>query len=292
MRRLLEIFKQQINTPTTTTALIAVASLSFAIILYLGQTHIAPGIDNIATKPVTDTLLTKRIGDTFATEPDAKAITTKPVGNVNPAKFVVDAMLANSVDEATVIKPAGDAAANEARSDLVPTAPIGDGLASDPVSYDSATKPADGSIATKPVGDATAPINEPIGTKRAGGSIVNKPIGDAIATKLGSDTVAIKKAAPIYDSINEWQDWQYCLAPSSAEHKIYLSGPIPMIGILGRADAPFHEILNKAGISHDEVQCPKAPNKRTLLFRQRYAIRLNEEIGNTIFIVNWEPDID
>ena len=90
----------------------------------------------------------------------------------------------------------------------------------------------------------------------------------------------------------EWQDWQYCLAPSLAEHKIYLSAPIPVSGIAASADAAFHEMLNKAGISHDEVQCPKAPNKRTLLFRQRYAIRLNEEIGNATINLNWEPHVD
>jgi hypothetical protein len=92
---------------------------------------------------------------------------------------------------------------------------------------------------------------------------------------------------------SEWQDWQYCLAPSHAEHKIYLSEPIPMSSFVGGiAGAVFHQMLNKAGIPHDEVQCPKAPNKRTLLFRQRYAIRLNKEIGNATITLNWKPDVD
>jgi hypothetical protein len=285
MRRLFGIFKQQINTPTITAAPIVVASLSVGIIFQLGQARVAARIDNIATKPAPysgdtfATIATHPLANVSTTERAANAITTKPAGNAASAAKIVDA------------------AANEVATDLMPNKPIDDGLATKPVSDHSATKRDDSSIASEPSGGAMAirPRGEPIGIKPAGGSITSEPIGDAIAAKLGSDAVAIKKPATISRQttlVNEWQDWQYCLAPSYAEHKIYLSRPVPMIGILGRADAPFHEMLSKAGITHDEVQCPKAPNKRTLLFRQRYAIRLNEEIGNTIVILNWEPEID
>ncbi len=272
MRRFCEIFKQQINARTTTAAFIAVASVSVGIVLHLGQARIAPRGDNINTEPMIDSIVTKRVGDAFATiatkplgyvfatEPVGDAITTKPVGIASATKIVSDAVLAKPVGEAIAIKSVDDAIAD---------------------------KPGSDGIVTKPASNANA-------TKPAGGSIATKPVDDAIANKPGSDAIATKKAVPIPQTtqVNEWQDWQYCLAPSLAEHKVYLSPPIPMIGILGRADAAFHEMLNTAGIPHDEVQCPKAPNKRTLLFRQRHAIRLNEEVGNATVTLNWKPDVD
>ena len=140
----------------------------------------------------------------------------------------------------------------------------------------------------------TKPINDAIATKPINDAIATKPINDAIVTKPTNYPIAIKKAAPNPETTlaSEWQDWQFCLAPSHAEHKIYLSAPIPMSGIVKGADIAFHQMLEKAGIPHDEVQCPKAPNKRTLLFRKRYAIRLNEEIGNAPIALNWEPSFD
>ena len=308
MRRFCEIFKQQINARTTTAAFIAVASVSVGIVLHLGQARIAPRGDNIKTEPMINSIVTKRVGDAFATiatkplgyvfatEPVGDAITTKPVGIASATKIVSDAVLAKPVGEAIAIKSVDDAIADK---------PGSDGIVTKPASNANATKPAGGSIATKPVDDAiadkpgsdgivTKPASDANATKPAGGSIATKPVDDAIANKPGSDAIATKKAVPIPQTtqVNEWQDWQYCLAPSLAEHKVYLSPPIPMIGILGRADAAFHEMLNTAGIPHDEVQCPKAPNKRTLLFRQRHAIRLNEEVGNATVTLNWKPDVD
>ena len=129
-------------------------------------------------------------------------------------------------------------------------------------------------ISTKPVGD--------VFPTRAGDAIASTPINNAIATK---------KAGAIAEmtSADDWQEWLYCLAPSHVEHKIYLSTPIPLIGIVGSADAVFDRMLNEAGLPHDEVQCPGAANKPTSLFRQKYAIRLNQEIGNAIITVNWQP---
>jgi hypothetical protein len=63
-------------------------------------------------------------------------------------------------------------------------------------------------------------------------------------------------------------------------------------GIAGSADAAFGLMLNKAGLLYDEVQCPRAANKPTLLFRQKYTIKFNEEIAKVIIPVNWESGIN
>jgi hypothetical protein len=279
----------------------------------------------IATKPLGDALAPKPHGEGLASKPDGddnankpiKAGATKPGDDALGSKPDNDAVVKPIKDAATkpdrdalAAKPDGDANANEPIKnaatkpdrDALAAKPDGDANANKPIK-DAATKPDRDALAARPDGDAAnKPIQEGISPKPTeeaatnpdGDAIATRPAGDAIATKPTNYPVGPKKVAPIQQTTlaYEWQDWQYCLAPSLAEHKIYLSAPVPVNGIVASADAAFHEMLNKAGISHDEVQCPKAPNKRTLLFRQRFAIRLNEEIGNATINLNWEPHVD
>lgn len=120
-------------------------------------------------------------------------------------------------------------------------------------------------------------------------------IKNAAATPptLKAKGTPIKNAAALLPTTQagNWQYWEYCLALSEAEHKIYFSKPIPVSSVIGKADDLFDSLLNKAGLAHDAVQCPRAPNKPTLLFRQKYAITFNEKIGRAIVDLNWE-DID
>jgi hypothetical protein len=291
MRHFFDVFKHQINMSKTTAGTMAVVLISVGMMLHTGQTPTVPVGDAIATKAVGDTfassdaIATKLVGDAFATistNPLSEAFATKPTGDAIAAKPGSDT-IAKPDSDAIAPNPIGDAIVTRPASDAIAPKPVGDAIANKPDSDASATKPPDGSIAIKPTGDAIA--------TKPSDTVATKPIGEAIATK---PAIATKKAAPAPQTklADEWQDWPYCLAPSRAEHKIYFTAPIRMIGILGRADAAFHEMLNKAGIPHDEVQCPKAPNKRTLLFRQRYAIRLNGEIGNATITLNWNPGVD
>jgi len=291
MRRFLDIFKQQVDVSKTTAGSMTAVLISVGMMLHAGQTPTVPVGDAIATKPVgdavasSDAIATKLLDDAFATistKPLGAPFATTPAGDAIAGKPGSDTITEPDSD-AIAPNPIGDAIVTKRASDAIAPTPVGDAIASNPASDPSATTPPGGSIAIKPAGDAVA--------TKLSDTVAIKPIGEAIATR---PAIATKKAAPAPQTTlaDEWQDWQYCLAPSRAEHKIYLTAPIRMIGILGRADAAFHEMLNKAGIPHDDVQCPKAPNKRTLLFRQRYAIRLNGEIGNAIITLNWEPDVD
>ncbi len=279
----------------------------------------------IATKPLGDAVASKPIKDA-ATERDDDAVAPKRDGDDNANNPIKDAAtepgahaLGSKSDNDAVVKPIEGAIGTKPNSDAV-TKPVkhadapkldggvlaakpdGDANANKPI-RDAATKPDRDALAAKSDGDAVIrPIQDPISPKPIkeaatnpdGNAIATKPAGEVIATKPTNYPIGPKKGAPIQQTslAYEWQDWQYCLAPSLAEHKLYLSAPIPVSGIAASADAAFHEMLNKAGISHDEVQCPKAPNKRTLLFRQRYAIRLNEEIGNATINLNWEPHVN
>ena len=80
-------------------------------------------------------------------------------------------------------------------------------------------------------------------------------------------------------------DWQYCLAPSAAEHKIYISGAFPVRRALYDAINVFEQMLDEAGLRHEVVQCPRADDERSIVMMEQYAIRFNQEIGNTIIHV-------
>jgi len=77
-------------------------------------------------------------------------------------------------------------------------------------------------------------------------------------------------------------DWQYCLAPSHAEHKVYMSAVFPVRGSLDDADSAFELMLDQAGLRHDVVQCPRADDEQSILAMQQYAISFNQHAGNTI----------
>jgi hypothetical protein len=77
-------------------------------------------------------------------------------------------------------------------------------------------------------------------------------------------------------------DWQYCLAPSQAEHKVYMSGAFPVSGALYDADSTFERMLDQAGLHHDVVQCPRADDERSIVMMEQYAISFNQGNGNTI----------
>jgi len=77
-------------------------------------------------------------------------------------------------------------------------------------------------------------------------------------------------------------DWQYCLAPWRAKHKIYMSATFLVRGSLIDADDAFERMLEQAGLRHDDVQCPRADDERTIVKMMQYAIILNQEAGNAI----------
>jgi len=83
-------------------------------------------------------------------------------------------------------------------------------------------------------------------------------------------------------------DWQYCLAPSHLENKIYISKRFPVHGALSDADSAFEQMLEQAKLRHDDVQCPRADDERSIVVMQQYAIGFNRKFGNTIVHLPFE----
>jgi len=84
-------------------------------------------------------------------------------------------------------------------------------------------------------------------------------------------------------------EWQYCLAPSNADHKIYFSGAFATSAGVGSADGSFEQALMQAHLSHDEVQCPRADNENSILAMLQAAVAYNQKVGRKVVYVRWEP---
>ena len=63
---------------------------------------------------------------------------------------------------------------------------------------------------------------------------------------------------------------------------MYMSGWIQVRGALHNADSAFERVLDQAGLRHDDVQCPRADDERSIAIMQQHAISFNQKMGNTI----------
>lgn len=84
-------------------------------------------------------------------------------------------------------------------------------------------------------------------------------------------------------------EWRYCLAPSSDDHKVYLSGAFATNAGAWKSDELFDQALIRAGLHHDVVQCPRADNENAITIMLKDAVSYNEKIGRKIIYVRWEP---
>ena len=83
--------------------------------------------------------------------------------------------------------------------------------------------------------------------------------------------------------------WQYCLAPSYAEKKVYISSPFPKSTSLSAIEGNFGETLSQSKEQHDVVQCPIGKDEQSILSMRERAISFNHDRGYTIITRNWKP---
>jgi hypothetical protein len=84
-------------------------------------------------------------------------------------------------------------------------------------------------------------------------------------------------------------DWQYCLAPSDGEHKVYLSGVFRTSEVSRSTDDGFGKILAQKGLRHDVVQCPRADTEIAIMTMLRDAVAYNQRVGRQVVYLYWEP---
>jgi hypothetical protein len=85
------------------------------------------------------------------------------------------------------------------------------------------------------------------------------------------------------------EDWRYCVAPSHADHKIYMSSPFRATITMDAAETQFGRVLFREGLRHDDVQCPLSDSEASALAMQRHAVGVNRELGMQVIDTGWRP---
>jgi len=84
-------------------------------------------------------------------------------------------------------------------------------------------------------------------------------------------------------------EWRFCLAAARAEHRVLLSETFRTVTPLETLQADFSQELARQGIGHDEVQCPRGPDRAALGAMQLNAISFNRQMGNGVVRLGWKP---
>jgi hypothetical protein len=88
-------------------------------------------------------------------------------------------------------------------------------------------------------------------------------------------------------SLDRSAAWQYCLAPSLAENKVYISAPFPKSASLHASETAFAKKLLESKMQHDAVQCPNGNDEPVISSMRQRAISFNQDRGNTIVTLDW-----
>ena len=84
-------------------------------------------------------------------------------------------------------------------------------------------------------------------------------------------------------------DWRFCLAPSQADHKIYISAPFSVSGEPDDFESRFDGVLNRMHLRHDDVQCPHSNDEASAVADKQHAIEFNRRSGNQTADLHWTP---
>jgi hypothetical protein len=255
---------------------------------------------NFAAKAISAIIVVATIGfalrqgaqrDPEMPEASAQAVASKDAHGFVPS-LGSDSMVDSPAESVPAEQPRGNDAAPRTEPDMVvpmpaPAEPSGNAMATEPKDPAVINQEIAPPIAPNLFGNPAAGISNSEAATNPAAEQQTTPT-PVSAGERAKEIAAIRRAKMIEDR----QEWRYCLAPSYAERKVYLSTPIPSSAISESAEAAFDRTLKKENIAHDEVQCPRAPNRPTLLFRQRYAVRWNQENGNTIVTFKWQAHIE
>jgi hypothetical protein len=83
-------------------------------------------------------------------------------------------------------------------------------------------------------------------------------------------------------------DWRYCLAPSYADHRVYITVPFRTTASLDDVETSFHKHLIRIGLSHDIVQCPRGAAEEVVLARRRHSVVFNRQSNNDVINIDWK----
>ena len=85
------------------------------------------------------------------------------------------------------------------------------------------------------------------------------------------------------------REWVYCVAPSHADHKLYMSRVFSSRKPAANAEAAFAAVLKQSFLRYTDVQCPWTRDEFSAQKMQRHTIAYNRELGVTIINMKWKP---
>jgi hypothetical protein len=135
-----------------------------------------------------------------------------------------------------------------------------------------------------------------LATMRGDAISFNQKIGNAIVTLNWEPYAQSEDEDPIDATIYTGQSemsqdhptaWQYCIAPSYAENKVYVSAPFLKSESLYATETAFAKALHESELPHDVIQCPNGTDEPKILSMRQHAISFNQDRGNTIVTLDW-----
>ena len=85
------------------------------------------------------------------------------------------------------------------------------------------------------------------------------------------------------------QQWLYCIAPSHAEHKLYMSPVFQSKGPTSAAEIAFGAVLDQSFLHYNDVQCPRSEDQFSAMQMQLHTISFTHILGVELVYWRWTP---
>jgi hypothetical protein len=120
-----------------------------------------------------------------------------------------------------------------------------------------------------------------------GFSGIARHLRDETAMKpIGPITIVL--AMLVLQQAGRAAEWSYCIAPSDAQNRIYISKPFP-ISAAGAAEPGFDTTLTEHRLAHDAVECARAEDEAAAIVMRQHAIDVNRKWGRQVIDMQWRP---
>jgi hypothetical protein len=84
-------------------------------------------------------------------------------------------------------------------------------------------------------------------------------------------------------------EWRFCIAPSSQEHRIYITAPFLTAAPMEAMENGLNQALDRLGRRHDSVQCPTGASEQAVRLMRQHADDFNRQMGNDVVPLDWKP---
>jgi hypothetical protein len=99
-------------------------------------------------------------------------------------------------------------------------------------------------------------------------------------------TLVLAMVAPGHAAAAEWH---YCVAILHTERTAYVTDAFRTTTGTSAIESEFARFLDNGGLSHDDVQCPRADSEPSAQAMQQHTEAYNQTAGNKVVGLQWRP---